>query len=620
MKKILFNLLVYTFCASLVCFFAGMFALPLPPLNESDILPYRLNNGFLCILLAMPSIVITGFLIGCAVSFRDAKIPLLSRFSPGIVKWFKMVLFISVVLTFGLSLSHDVGIPVLEQRKFDFEEKPRLIQLYLNVAEEYLEKNESGSEYVRLAMFYSKKVLELDAENKAAADLQRRAELADAMNKAADADTSKNTGLPNGIDSESEPIDTSEIMKIHSSSVYELVSEAERLFENGDYLAAHYYARIAVKFADGKGTNLERATECANRAWNILSDAQAEELTEENLFFRKKVEGYSKLIAGDFLSSYYIFQRLHNSSFEKARDTDVRRYLNISRYELSKSYFFIDETDNKDSFESAEKVYFSLPHDDGSYDVFFIKGITDINNAGGLVRYLRELSVYSFDAAGNFAGLMTVPYAKMLAVNSDSISDAKKRELGIKDDWKRIPYVILCSVDRDKEGVTISPVYQARTFERYEGPNQILLPMPFDDFSILSKCSVANPRLNIWNMTKMKIHPSVYGYSKEILAQSILMSIFYPFLMLIVLIFSACIGWNYRLRGDIPFKFVWIFMYPLVNLILYGAVVFLEFVIKLLNFIFIGIAGVKFALGAGLVFYLFWLVFVCVLFMSRKGD
>ena len=61
MKKIIFNLLVYTFFAGIVCFFAGMFIPAIPVLNESDVLSYRLNNGFLFVLNAMPSVVLTGF-------------------------------------------------------------------------------------------------------------------------------------------------------------------------------------------------------------------------------------------------------------------------------------------------------------------------------------------------------------------------------------------------------------------------------------------------------------------------------------------------------------------------------------------------------------------------------
>ena len=179
---------------------------------------------------------------------------------------------------------------------------------------------------------------------------------------------------------------------------------------------------------------------------------------------------------------------------------------------------------------------------------------------------------------------------------------------------------MLCSVDRDSEGTKVSPVYLSKNAESIEGENHILLSMPFNDFSVLSKCSGDNPKMSFFNMTKMKLLPSAYGYSQEIIMQTILTSIFYPFMIFIMLIFSACIGWNYRLQGNGLFKFVWIFIFPFVNLILYGVVDFAVFFIKLMNFILIGFAGVNFSIYAGFAFYSICLVFVCILFLSRKGD
>lgn len=622
MKKIIFNLLVYTFFAGIVCFFAGMFIPAIPVLNESDVLSYRLNNGFLFVLNAMPSVVLTGFLIGTAIAFRDEKVSVSARFSSGILKCFKYVLIISLFVTFALSMCHDIGVPVLKQRKIEFEGKPHLINSYLELSQHYLTKSLENSEYANLSSFYAKKVLELDPKNKRATELQKDAELAAADKKSdkTKISSNENSSLTNSLDFEREPIDNLEISKIHSSSVYELVTEAEKFLEKGDFLAAHYYAQMAIRIADGKDTNLSKAKELANEAWNVLSHAQEEKLTEENKFFRKKLEGYVKLNSGDFLSAYYIFQQLNNSSFENSRDPDVKYFLKEARDKLENEYFFIDETEDKDTFESAENVYFSLPHKDGTYDVFFIKGITDINQTGEFVRYLRELSIYSFDAYGNFSSSMTVPYAKMLAVSTDSLSEQQKINLGIEDSWKLVPYIMLCSVDRDSEGTKVSPVYLSKNAESIEGENHILLSMPFNDFSVLSKCSGDNPKMSFFNMTKMKLLPSAYGYSQEIIMQTILTSIFYPFMIFIMLIFSACIGWNYRLQGNGLFKFVWIFIFPFVNLILYGVVDFAVFFIKLMNFILIGFAGVNFSIYAGFAFYSICLVFVCILFLSRKGD
>lgn len=621
MKKILINLFIYTFLAGLICFLVGAFVFKVPLVNSSDVMTYRINNGLCFLLVAIPSIVISGFLIGCAVSFGDVKAPAYSRFSSPIADCFKGVVLISICATFLLAMAHDILLPAREQRRVELEEKPYLINQYNRLAQEYLLKATKKREYANLASFYAKKALELDRKNQMALDISKRAELAGATKSADDkSDNAGSKSLSQELQLESEPIDMSEINKINSSSVYELVQESQRLFEKDDYLGSHYYAQMAIRIAKGTDANLDTAKQYANRAWNILSDAKAERVTEANLFFRKKVEGYTKLMAGDFLSSYYIFQGLSNQKFEYSKDPDVVRYLNRARYELLNDYFFDDETEDKDTFESCENVYFSLKHTDGSYDIFFIKGITDVGNTGELVRYLREMTIYSFNSKGDFVHSMSVPYAKMLAVEVSTLNDEKREAMGVNPEWKLIPYIMLCSLDRNVEGKRIEPEYYSKDKEKITGPNQIFLSMPYEDFSVLTKCTNGIHKMNFWHFNKMKLAASSYGYSDEIILQSVLTSVFYPFMIFILLIFTASIGWNYRLQSVKVFKFIWLFVIPLVNVIMYGVVGFFEFFVKLMNFIFIGVAGTSYAIYLGVVFYLFLLIASCVTFLSRKGD
>lgn len=625
MKKILTGLISYCLIASIACIFIGAFAFGMPLISPSDVFAYRLNSGLLFMLTVLPSTAITGFLLGCAVSFGDVKAPANTRFSNALLGCFKSVLIIGVAVTFALSMVHDVFLPVLKQRKVEFEEKPAMIEQYLNLSQNYLLKSIKNKEYANLSNFYSKKVLELDPKNEKAKDLVKRSEIAGAVKEnketiKAPKKSSVYVTPEGGLTSKEEQVELTEILKMHSSSVYELLQESERLFALEDYLGSHYYAQLAVKIADGKDANFAKAKEMANRSWNILSEAQVESLTEENLFFRKKVEGYTKLMNGDYLSSYYIFQTLANKKIEYERDSDVKRYLNIARYELMQDYFFIDETADKDSFEGAENVYFSLHHKNGTYDIFFIKGITDINETGNMVRYLREVHIYSFDSYGDFAKSMTVPYAKMVAIDVNSLSEEQKKNLGVDDKWKIIPYLQLCSVDRDIEGVKVVPTYLRENGERVDGSNQMLLAMPYDDFGIISNCTSGVQQMNFWSMNKMKLSADSYGYSNEIILESVMLSIFYPFVILFLMILTATIGWNYRLQSTKLFKFVWVFSLPLVHIIIYGAVGFFEFAIKLMNFIFMGIAGINFALYLGMLFYVIVIVFISFMFISRKGD
>lgn len=624
MKKILTSLISYFVFAFIVCLVIGMFAYPLPVLNDGDVLGYRWNNGLLVAMQVLPSVVITGLLLGGSIYFGKVQASPSKRFSPAIVGAFKVVILVTVVLTFVLTMVHEVVFPVLEQRKVNYKEKPALIAQYKNLSQEYLGKSVKNSEYAKLATFYAKKILELDSKNEVAKDLVKRAELAGAIitakRKGLDSDNQLKVTPESGLTNSIEYIDSAEINKIHKATVLDLVTEAEKLFDNGDYLGAHYYAQKAIKISDSKDINLSKAKDLANRSWIILSEAQAETLTEENEFFRRKVEGYTKLMAGDYISSYYIYQSLANTNINYERDADVKRYLNLARYELTQEYFFIDETTDKDTFETAENVYFSLRHNDGSYEVFFIKGITDINETGNMVRYLREVHMYFFDAYGDFVKSMVVPYAKMLAVDVENISAQQKNVLGIKDKWKTVPYLLLCSVDRDNEDVRITPVYTSDAGERLEGANQFLMAMPYDDFEIVSQCTNGIQKMNFWNMHKMKLSADAYGYSNEIIVQTALASVYYPFMIMIILLFTCIIAWNYRLRTDGLFKFSWVFILPLINLVFYVVVGFCEFSLKLMNYILMGLVGVRFALYLGLAYYILGIVIVSVMFLARKGD
>ena len=623
MKKIFVNLFIYTFLASLASFLIGAFVFKVPVLNLSDVMHYRFNNGFLFMFEVMPSAVITGFLVGCAVSFGGVEASAYARFSNSLVTCFRDVIIIVVFATFGLSFCHDVFIPALQQKKVEYEQKPVTIRNYMQLVKNYMEKADEKQEYASLAFFYSKKILELDPSNKEAAALCKDAELKAASHFKNGSSSKKSSAITSDLSltGELEPIDYTEIDKMHSSSVHELVVEADKLLKNRDYLGAHYYAQMAIKIADERDIDLSEAKSIAGEAWNILSQTIAEEPTEENLVFRKKVDGYTKLNSGDYLGAYYIFQSLNTKKIEYERDPDVKRYLNDSRDKLSKEFFFIDETVDKDAFESANNVYFALKHKDHSYDIFFLKGITDINNTGKLVRYLRELHIYSFDKLGNFVKAASVPYAKMLAVDiKDTFSEKEIEEYGFDAKWKTVPRLLLCSVDRNVEGIKNQPVYVDKNHEIAEGPNQMILSMPYNDFTVLSQCTDGKHKMNFWTMSRMKLSASDYGYSDEIILQTVLLSVFYPFMIFIVLMLCASIGWNYRLIQGTMFKFIWIFIIPLFNVIMYGAIGFMEFLVKLLNFIFMGIAGTTFALYLGIAYYLFWVFVVGFLFLSRKGD
>ena len=134
MKKILTGLLSYTIIACLICLVIGMFAFPMPVLNPRDIFAYRWNNGLLFVMTILPSIVGTGLLLGGSIYFGKIPASPAKRFSPPIVDAFKIVIVLTVCLTFAITIVHEVFVPVAEQKKVAFEEKPGLINEYKTLA------------------------------------------------------------------------------------------------------------------------------------------------------------------------------------------------------------------------------------------------------------------------------------------------------------------------------------------------------------------------------------------------------------------------------------------------------------------------------------------------------
>ena len=158
----------------------------------------------------------------------------------------------------------------------------------------------------------------------------------------------------------------------------QMTQKARALLASKDLFGAHYLAFQAQRLLPADSQNAQEAKEIAAAAWERLQAAQMEELTAGNIFFRKKMQGYTSLINGDFEEAYYIFHDLSQEDARKARDPDVIRYLNEAQETLQKNYFFIDEIYDASRFESANNICFAVPLINGARDVVLIRGVTEV--------------------------------------------------------------------------------------------------------------------------------------------------------------------------------------------------------------------------------------------------
>ena len=593
--QILIGYLLFCFC---VCMAFRFFTGTLPPLIAKEQTLYRLYSGLELFCRILPALSVTGFVIGYAVSFGRNPSGSERRFSQAMFRRYRGVVVTSLVLSLVLTAASEIGTPILSAKQKQLERMPFLVQEYVRVGRQ-VEQAGRGA----LAYRYAELALKIDPASPEALALSRDTEIASReAHDAAHPAPPQTAGRP---------------VSEEGYTVRELRALAEKAYAEKKYFDAHYWAQSAVSITTPRDTNYTELQRIAADAWNALSSSDLPAATDEQKIYARKLSGYAALAEGDNLKAYYIFRTLSLESRENANDPDVARYLAIAHARLDAEYFFIDEIIDAKEFETAGDVHFSLKKDDGSTSIVYIEGITPVKGSGGIVQYLRALSVFSIDADGTYTGSLYVPYAKMRQVSSADFDAETKRSLGIPASSRFVPYILLRSVDRDTEGVTVEPRYRSAASDKKDGGDQIVLPLSYGDFLLLTEVSRGAEYMNMISLFRFVGNGRRFGYSDEVFGQVLLNRILYPLFMLILFIWFAAFAWNYRIGETILFKTSWIFAFPFFSVlahVLYGV---LQWLFKIINYVFIGIAGAYcLPLGAGV--YAVILIIVSLVFLARS--
>ena len=593
--QILIGYLLFAFCA---CMVFRLFAGTLPPLIAKTATLYRFYGGLALFCRILPALSVTGFVIGYAVSFGRNPDGSDRRFSQAMFRRYRSVVVTSLALSLVLTAASEIGTPILSVKQKQLERMPLLVQEYVRVGRQ-VEKSGKGE----LAYRYAELALKIDPSSPDALTLSRDTEIA-----SREAHNTVRTAVPKTA---SEPVSE------EGYTVRELRARAEKAYAEKKYFDAHYWAQSAVSITTRRDTNYAELQRIAADAWNALFSADLPATTDAQKIYARKLSGYAALVEGDNLKAYYIFRTLSLASRENANDPDIVRYLAIAHARLDTEYFFIDEIIDAKEFETADDVYFSLKKEDGETTIVYIKGITPVKGSGGVVQYLRSLSIFSLDANGTYTGSIYVPYAKMRQVLSADFDADTKRALGIPDGAHFVPYILLRSVDRDTEGVTEGPLYRYAFPDKKGGNDQIVLPLSYENFLLLAEVSRGAEYMNMISLLRFVGNAERFGYSDEVFGQVLLNRILYPLFMLIVFIWFASFAWNYRIGETVLFKTSWIFAFPFFSLlahVLYGA---LQWLFKIINYVFIGIAG-TYCLPLGSLVYAVILLIVSLVFLARS--
>ena len=609
MKKIIAILSVFIGIGLIVSIIYGFMSEVPATVPQTSAFVYKLMNGLQNFGRYIPGVAITGFTVSCSVHFGRNSEGSTERFSKAMLERFKTVMIVSIIMAFFLTFCSEVLVLLTGNKKSSIINRPKIVTEYINVGNRLFDNG-----YYERAMNYAEAALKLSPNEKHALNLRDRADVE--INRARTSNI--RFKLYESVE-EAEKVDHVVIDAAQINEVYQLYLKANEAFTKKEWFNAHYYSELGIKLATPKDPNLEELKKISTAAWNNLTEYHDLAKTQGQLTFEKKYQGYLALVQKDDLKAYYIFRELYQSSREMQSDPDVVFYLQIAENRINERCFFIDETFELKSFESANDVYFAYEYADGSRDVIYFKGMTTVASTGNSIQYLRALIIVSVARNGEVFRTMTVPYAKVLPVSVKTLTPTTKALMGIDDSIDCVPYIMLKSVGRDSPELHNEPLYTYQNGETANTPEYLLLSIPYDDFLLLEKSTSTPESMPLASLFKLVHMAAKYGFCTEVYGQALVNRIFYPLWILIMFILLAGFGWNNRIKPTQFFKFSWALAFiPFILIsMLYNKM--MMFLFRLVNYVLLGGFGLSGGMVAALVLYIILFICSAIIFVSRHS-
>ena len=608
MKK---NITVLSFIlifSLIVCLIIG-FVLNVPfEVSKNSVFLYKILTGLELFVQYLPVFIIASFILTFSVHFGQHCEGSIVRFSQAMVERFKKIMIFSLMLTFIITMSNEVFGTLINRKKQSIIESHKILNEYLKVG-----NNLFNNGFYERAKRYGNVALTLQPNSKEAVDLIDRAEVEIQRNE----NSNLRFKIYESVE-EAEKVDKVVINPEQINEVYSYYLKAKDAYDKKEWFNAHFFAETGISLATPKDPNLEDLKKISNSAWNNLSEYHNLEKNEEQQIFDKKYEGYLALVQKDDLKAYYLFKQLYMSSRQMQSDPDVKFYLEIAENRVNEKSFFIDETFELESFENANDIYFACNYKDGTKDLVYFKGMTCVEETGNSVQYLRDLTIITIDNEGNFYRKMNVPYAKVLPVSVKNIPPSVKQLMGIEDDVESIPYLMLKSIERERENSEVFPVYTYSDGSVGNKPEYLLLSMPYEHFLMLENFKNNVTSIPLPQLLKLAKISEQYGFLEEMFTQSCLDRLFYPIWILILFLLISTFAWNNRVGSGQYFKLTWVFAFPEFLVISYVFYKLSMFIFKLINFTLLGVFGFLNACISALIFYLVMMVLAGVKFLACK--
>ena len=610
MKKVITILSVFLGIGFVVCFAVGMFmGVPAEVPQKSQFL-YKFCIGIEYFSRFLPAMIISGFVISYSVYFGRNSEGSTSRFSPAMADRFKMVIISGLVCTFLVTLANETFSLWSRQKRTDLVNKTKVIKEYIEVGNLLLDNGINER-----ALVYANAALKLNPNSQEARDLKSRADM--------EINRIFTSGLKFDL-TNAQPLETKDNSIVmdpqQMNDSYKCLLQAKSAFANEQWFNAHYYAELGLKITDPKNPNVDELKSISARAWNNITQIHKETGTEGYEIYDQKYKGYLALVNKNDLEAYYIFRGLYEHYDDLKRDPDVIFYLDIATNRIEQEYFFVDETLELQSFESANDVYFSYKHKNGAREIVYFKGVTSVQSTGQSIQYLRDLTIVSLSSSGNFIRKVHVPYAKVMPVSVKNLTAATKEMLQIEEKTDFVPYMLFKAVGRDDPDIQFGPEYTFVDGTTAATPEYLIFPLKYSDFLMLEE-SPAKPEDNsILYLFKFVKDASDYGFAKEAYGQTLLNRLLFPLFFLMLLIMLAGFAWDTRVGKDQMFRFAWVFSFPFLIALSAFFYELMGIIFRFINFMILIVAPGLGGLIAGAVAYIVLMIIFSIAFMSRTTS
>lgn len=609
MKRIISVLAAFLGIGFIICFILGMVQSLPSDVPSKSVFVYKLCLGMDYFLSYLPAIIITGFAISCSVYFGHNSEGSTNRFSIAMGKRYKIVIISALISTFVLSLSNETLGILISRKKENIVNRPKLIKEYIDVGNTLCD----NGLYER-GLVYANAAIKLDSSSEAARNLRSRCEMGINWENVTELRLrTENVELKNKSDDEFN-IDS---QKVYNS--YQYLLKAISAFENEQWFDAHFYAEEGIKIASSKEPNLAQLKQISSDAWNNISEAHSSKKTAGEKIFEEKYKGYLALMKNEDLQAYYIFRNLNENYPELDKDNDVQFYMEIARKRVEQKYFFIDETLELETFETANDVYFCNKCADGSEDVLFFKGMTVQKSAGKTIQYLRDFYIITL-RNGEWRRTLHVPYAKVMSLSVKELNENAKTFLEIDDETEYVPYILLKSVGRNNENQVIEPEYIYADGRSASTPEYLVYPLSYSSFLLLEESSENPKTMSFSSLYALSKAASQFGYSQQIFTHIFYNRVLYPIFILVLFMLIGIFSWNYRIGQSSYFKMSWAFIFPFLIFLAFLFYKIVFFLFTMINYIFVSFSSIIMGLVLAALLYALLFIIFSICFWGCKTE